>query len=57
MFKFCLISFSIGMVLGSLTVATIEHYHYKGYQKVYDTNIGGIVMRNGDIYQLIKFEE
>jgi len=57
MFKFCLISFSIGMVLGSLTVATIEYYHYKGYQKVYDTNIGGIVMRNGDIYQLIKFEE
>jgi hypothetical protein len=57
MFKFCLISFSIGVLIGSLTVGTIEYYHYKGYYRVYDTNIGGITMRNNELFQLIKFEE
>lgn len=56
--NFQLVSFTLGVLLGSLLIGYIMHNHYANYYLVHNTtNLGGLVFKEGKVFSLTELQD
>lgn len=55
--KICIYSFIAGAIIASIVSTLVSVSLHEGYHKVYNTNIGGVLINGQHIYELVELSD